>query len=225
MFYLTLFLAIVCTCIFAIIKTSKYIKIIALTILVLLSMNISVYKVNNDLMNPNYLVNDVLICYNTQFSILGQHMFYWFDVPVLKYFIAPQRYDVVVIKRSYKTQDRYYIKRVFGFAGEEIHITNGDIFINGTVVFVTPIVNKQYVYEHYKSRMIKIVQFNKEFNFKDIVPDGYMLMLSDCRSTGWNDKNYYSLQDIYSIPIFKISTIFDCIYFNKFMMYLYNLCR
>ena len=225
MFYFTLLTVIVCVCIFAIVRTNKYIKIIALTILVLLSMNISVYRVNNDLMSPNYLINDVLVCYNTQFSIFGQPILFWFNVPILKSLIAPQRYDVVVIRRRHKTKDRYYIKRVFGFAGEEIVIENGDIFINGTIVFVTPIVNKQYVYEHYKSSMVKIIQFNKDFSFKGIVPDGCMLMLSDRRSTGWGDHNYYSLHDIHSIPILKISAIFDWIYFNRFMMYLYNLCR
>ena len=202
---------------------NMYIRTVLISILVLFSMNMSIYKVSNNLMEPNYFANDILICYNTDVSIFNVPMFSWFNVPAIKHLIKPSRYDVVIIRRPCKRGDRYYVKRVIGLENDEIIIENGDIFINGNIVSVTPIVNKEYVYEHCNNKKsIKVIQFNKNFKFKGKVPKHRMLMLSDNRTVGWGDDNYYRLSDIYSMPLFKISAIFDYLYINRFMWYLYS---
>ena len=49
-------------------------------------------------------------------------------------FSAPKRYDVIVFPFRYQ-KNVYYIKRVIGLPGETVQIKNGDIYIDGEILY------------------------------------------------------------------------------------------
>lgn len=48
-------------------------------------------------------------------------------------FRDPERFDIIVFPFQYK-ENTYYIKRIIGLPGETIQISDGDIYINGTIL-------------------------------------------------------------------------------------------
>ena len=48
-------------------------------------------------------------------------------------FRDPKRYDIVVFPYRY-AEDTYYIKRIIGLPGETVQITDGYVYINGTLL-------------------------------------------------------------------------------------------
>lgn len=56
-----------------------------------------------------------------------------FAMKVSLYFSGPERGDVIVISAPDSTK-KDYIKRVIGIEGDEIHITDGNVYLNGNLL-------------------------------------------------------------------------------------------
>ena len=48
-------------------------------------------------------------------------------------FLSPRRFDVVIFPSQYQ-DDVYYVKRIIALPGETIQITNGSVYINGSLL-------------------------------------------------------------------------------------------
>jgi signal peptidase I len=89
-------------------------------------------------------------------------------------FRPPQRWEVVVFRNPNKLTEAY-VKRVVGLPGEEVHLREGDIFINGT----------RQAKSLLRQRGSRVLVFDNDFRPPPDDPDWESRWLADSGDFGW----------------------------------------
>lgn len=94
-------------------------------------------------------------------------------------FSPPKRGDVIVFK-SPKNPDIDYIKRIIGLPGDRIMISNGEVYLNGTLL-----------QENYIAAKTTLMEggFMKE-GVEVIVPEGYLFVMGDNRPRSSDSREF-----------------------------------
>lgn len=86
---------------------------------------------------------------------------------VSKYFTGYNRYDIIVFPYQHE-ENKYYIKRIIGLAGETVYIKNGEVFIDDLKLI------EPYVFE--------LIEDYGTQEFPITIPEGYVFVLGDNRN-------------------------------------------
>ncbi len=153
-------------------------------VLVLRSFVVEPFQIPSSSMVPTLKVGDFILVNKWTYGI---------RLPVLRTkiieFNSPQRGDVMVFFPPH--EERYFIKRVIGLPGDEIHLLDGVLYINGdkmsqkmlggedpaprSVVMTEDL----YGLEHAMQRRILPTRLSQ--NFTAVVPEGHYFMMGDNR--------------------------------------------
>jgi len=153
-------------------------------VLVLRSFVIEPFQIPSSSMVPTLKVGDFILVSKWTYGI---------RLPVLRNKIieidSPQRGDVMVFFPPH--EERYFIKRVIGLPGDEIHVLDGVLYINGDKmsqkVLQDEIAAPRSVVmtedlgslEHAMQR--RVVPTRLSQNFTAVVPEGHYFMMGDNR--------------------------------------------
>ncbi len=153
-------------------------------VLVLRSFVIEPFQIPSSSMVPTLKVGDFILVSKWTYGI---------RLPVLRNKIieidSPQRGDVMVFFPPH--EERYFIKRVIGLPGDEIHVLDGVLYINGDKmsqkVLQDEIAAPRSVVmtedlgslEHAMQR--RMVPTRLSQNFTAVVPEGHYFMMGDNR--------------------------------------------
>jgi len=153
-------------------------------VLVLRSFVIEPFQIPSSSMVPTLKVGDFILVSKWTYGI---------RLPVLRNKIieidSPQRGDVMVFFPPH--EERYFIKRVVGLPGDEIHVLDGVLYINGDKmsqkVLQDEIAAPRSVVmtedlgslEHAMQR--RVVPTRLSQNFTAVVPEGHYFMMGDNR--------------------------------------------
>ena len=153
-------------------------------VLVLRSFVIEPFQIPSSSMVPTLKVGDFILVSKSTYGI---------RLPVLRNKIieidSPQRGDVMVFFPPH--EERYFIKRVVGLPGDEIHVLDGVLYINGDKmsqkVLQDEIAAPRSVVmtedlgslEHAMQR--RMVPTRLSQNFTAVVPEGHYFMMGDNR--------------------------------------------
>lgn len=153
-------------------------------VLVLRSFVVEPFQIPSSSMVPTLKVGDFILVNKWTYGI---------RLPVLRTKIielnSPQRGDVMVFFPPH--EERYFIKRVIGLPGDEIHVLGGVLYINGdkmsqkildgeepaprSVVMIEDLEGL----EHAMQRRILPTRLSQ--NFTAVVPEGHYFMMGDNR--------------------------------------------
>ncbi|PGL71189.1 signal peptidase I [Bacillus sp. AFS055030] len=86
------------------------------------------------------------------------------------------RGEVVIIKKQ--NDPKYYVKRIIGLPNDTVHLTNGNLYINGKQV------SENYLNDHLKNVYKKYLQFNQVK-----VPNQSYLVMGDNRLNSKDSRN------------------------------------
>jgi len=153
-------------------------------VLVLRSFVIEPFQIPSSSMVPTLKVGDFILVSKWTYGI---------RLPVLRNKIieidSPQRGDVMVFFPPH--EERYFIKRVIGLPGDEIHVLDGVLYINGdkmsqkvlqdeiaaprSVVMTEDLVSLEHAMQR------RMVPTRLSQNFTAVVPEGHYFMMGDNR--------------------------------------------
>ena len=153
-------------------------------VLVLRSFVVEPFQIPSSSMVPTLKVGDFILVSKWTYGI---------RLPVIRNKIieinSPERGDVMVFFPPH--EDRYFIKRVIGLPGDEIHVLNGVLYINGdkmsqkiladevaaprSVVMTEDLTGVEHAIQK------RLLPTRLSQNFTAVVPEGYYFMMGDNR--------------------------------------------
>ncbi len=153
-------------------------------VLVLRSFVVEPFQIPSSSMVPTLKVGDFILVNKWTYGI---------RLPVIRHKIieinAPQRGDVMVFFPPH--EERYFIKRVVGLPGDEIHVLNGVLYINGDKMTQKVLADEQAAprsvvmsedltgVEHAIQKRVLPTRLSQ--NFTAVVPEGHYFMMGDNR--------------------------------------------
>jgi signal peptidase I len=153
-------------------------------VLVLRSFVVEPFQIPSSSMVPTLKVGDFILVNKSTYGI---------RLPVLRTKIielnSPQRGDVMVFFPPH--EERYFIKRVIGLPGDEIHVLGGVLYINGNKMSQKILDGEEPAprsvvmtedlegLEHAMQRRILPTRLSQ--NFTAVVPEGHYFMMGDNR--------------------------------------------
>jgi signal peptidase I len=153
-------------------------------VLVLRSFVVEPFQIPSSSMVPTLKVGDFILVNKWTYGI---------RLPVLRTKIielnSPQRGDVMVFFPPH--EERYFIKRVIGLPGDEIHVLGGVLYINGNKMSQKILDGEEPAprsvvmtadlegLEHAMQRRILPTRLSQ--NFTAVVPEGHYFMMGDNR--------------------------------------------
>ena len=122
--------------------------LLALVIFVLVRAVVLNFKVDGHSMDPSFDNGEMLLVNrNAYFNFGTSSITGW--IPGISddlfLFHAPQRGDVIVFNPPIEDNDKPYIKRIIGVAGDTVETRNGHVFVNGQLLDELYIDGKQTV--------------------------------------------------------------------------------
>ncbi len=168
-------------------------------ILFVFSSGTGVFLVPSSSMEPTLLPGD---------RILANKLAYGINAPFFSNLLftwsAPQRGDVVLL--SFAGNNKLYVKRVIGLAGDEISFSHGMVNINGQELKLKPLpspVGEMNLYEEglcngKKTHTIYMAKKPSQTFFEArrfLVPPGKLFVLGDSRDNS-NDSRVYGYVDV-----------------------------
>ena len=153
-------------------------------VLVLRSFVIEPFQIPSSSMVPTLKVGDFILVNKWTYGI---------RLPVLRTKIielnSPERGDVMVFFPPH--EERYFIKRVIGLPGDEIHVLDGVLYINGDkmsqkvldgeIPAARSVVMSEDLYGLEHSMQKRILPTRLSQNFTAVVPQGHYFMMGDNR--------------------------------------------
>ena len=153
-------------------------------VLVLRSFVVEPFQIPSSSMVPTLKVGDFILVSKWTYGI---------RLPVIRNKIieinSPERGDVMVFFPPH--EDRYFIKRVIGLPGDEIHVLNGVLYINGdkmsqkiladevaaprSVVMTEDLTGVEHAIQK------RLLPTRLSQNFTAVVPEGHYFMMGDNR--------------------------------------------
>lgn len=125
-------------------------------------------------MMPTFCPKDIAICYRGAYRNS-----------------EPQRGDIISFKHYHDGENKKYLKRVIGIAGDEISFVDGYVYINGEKWD-----ESAYIGEDVETNCTKTF----------VVPQGYVFVLGDnrenSRDSRYWDNPYVSVEDILDKEVF-----------------------
>ena len=153
-------------------------------VLVLRSFVIEPFQIPSSSMVPTLKVGDFILVNKWTYGI---------RLPVIRAKIielnSPQRGDVMVFFPPH--EERYFIKRVVGLPGDEIHVLNGVLYINGDKMTQKVLEGEEPAprsvvmtedltgVEHAMQKRLSPTRLSQ--NFTAVVPEGHYFMMGDNR--------------------------------------------
>ena len=153
-------------------------------VLVLRSFVVEPFQIPSSSMVPTLKVGDFILVNKWTYGI---------RLPVVRTKIielnSPQRGDVMVFFPPH--EERYFIKRVVGLPGDEIHVLNGVLYINGDKMTQKVLADEKPAprsvvmtedltgVEHAMQKRLLPTRLSQ--NFTAVVPEGHYFMMGDNR--------------------------------------------
>jgi signal peptidase I len=153
-------------------------------VLVLRSFVVEPFQIPSSSMVPTLKVGDFILVNKWTYGI---------RLPVIRNKIieinSPERGDVMVFFPPH--EERYFIKRVVGLPGDEIHVLNGVLYINGDKMTQKVLVDENPAprsvvmiedltgVEHAMQKRLLPTRLSQ--NFTAVVPEGHYFMMGDNR--------------------------------------------
>ncbi|MGB0449781.1 MAG: signal peptidase I [Porticoccaceae bacterium] len=153
-------------------------------VLVLRSFVVEPFQIPSSSMVPTLKVGDFILVNKWTYGI---------RLPVVRNKIveinSPQRGDVMVFFPPH--EERYFIKRVVGLPGDEIHVLNGVLYVNGDKMIQKVLADEQAAprsvvmtenltgVEHSIQKRLLPTRLSQ--NFTAVVPEGHYFMMGDNR--------------------------------------------
>ena len=153
-------------------------------VLVLRSFVVEPFQIPSSSMVPTLKVGDFILVNKWTYGI---------RLPVIRNKIieinSPERGDVMVFFPPH--EERYFIKRVVGLPGDEIHVLNGVLYINGDKMTQKILEGEESAprsvvmtedlngIEHAMQKRLLPTRLSQ--NFTAVVPEGYYFMMGDNR--------------------------------------------
>ena len=153
-------------------------------VLVLRSFVVEPFQIPSSSMVPTLKVGDFILVNKWTYGI---------RLPVIRNKIielnSPERGDVMVFFPPH--EERYFIKRVVGLPGDEIHVLNGVLYINGDKMTQKVLLDEEPAprsvvmtedltgVEHAMQKRLLPTRLSQ--NFTAVVPEGHYFMMGDNR--------------------------------------------
>lgn len=142
--------------------------IITLTITVLVRVMFAFVETPTESMMPTFCPKDIAICYRQAYRRS-----------------EPRRGDIISFEHCHDGEDKKYLKRVIGVAGDVIFFLNGHVYINGEKYD-----ESAYIAEDVETNGMGVF----------VVPEGCVFVMGDNRENSndsryW-DKSYVSIENI-----------------------------